>query len=257
MAQQPNKSGKSVPRTDNNQAAELGRRIAVAIERIGSLVKAGAVAGVTDEAVARWRDGLSRAPFDGIVQLCQASGLSIEWMATGKGPRDSAAMTNHDAPGLDDREDLAMQIQDSAALAGNSMVMLPRLDVEAAAGAGAVVASEYVAEMIAFSAAWLRERHITPRTARILTARGDSMEPTIRDGDLLIVDTSIETAVDNGIYCIAYDGVLLVKRLFMIRNGGLIISSDNKIAGRDEEIGPHDVPEVDIKGRVMWYGRTI
>lgn len=256
MAQQSNKSGKKSPTTDNNQAAALGSRIAVAIERIGSLVKAGSVAGVTDEAVARWRDGQSRAPFDGIVQLCLASNLSIEWMATGKGPRDSTSAIIH-GDDVDNREVLTMQIQDSAALAGNSMVMLPRLDVEAAAGAGAVVASEYVAEMIAFSAEWLRERHITPRTARILTARGDSMEPTIRDGDLLIVDTAIETAVDNGIYCIAYNGVLLVKRLFMVRDGGLVISSDNKIAGRDEEIGPQDVPDLAIKGRVMWYGRTI
>lgn len=135
--------------------------------------------------------------------------------------------------------------------------MLPRLDVEAAAGAGAVVVGERIAEMVAFSAAWLRERHITPRTARILTARGDSMEPTIRDGDLLIVDTAIEAAVDNGIYCVAYNGVLLVKRLFVTRAGGLVISSDNKLAGRDEEIPPHEVPEVHIAGRVMRYGRTI
>ncbi len=34
-------------------------------------------------------------------------------------------------------------------------------------------------------------------------------------------------------------------------------SSDNKLAGRDEEIQPHEVPEIHIAGRVMWYGRTI
>lgn len=150
-----------------------------------------------------------------------------------------------------------LQVLDSAELAEKAMVLLPRLDVEAAAGAGAVVASEQVAEMVAFSAAWLRERQITPRSARILTARGDSMEPTIRNGDLLIVDTAIEMAVDNGIYCIAYNGLLLVKRLFVMRAGGLVISSDNKLAGRDEEIPPHEVPDLHIAGRVMWYGRTI
>ena len=150
-----------------------------------------------------------------------------------------------------------LQVSHPASLADTSMVLLPRLDIEAAAGAGAIVASEEIAEMVAFSAAWLRERHITPRSARILTARGDSMEPTIRDGDLLIVDTAIEMAVDNGIYCLAYDGVLLVKRLFIKHSGGLIISSDNKLAGRDEEIAPHEVPDVHIAGRVMWYGRTI
>lgn len=150
-----------------------------------------------------------------------------------------------------------LQMLNVGQLTEQSMVLVPRLEVEASAGAGAIVAAEDVAEMLAFSAAWLRERHISPRAARILTARGDSMEPTIRDGDLLIVDTAIEMAVDNGIYVLAYGGVLLVKRLFMLRNGGLVIASDNKDAARDEEIPPHEVPEVHIAGRVMWYGRTI
>lgn len=87
--------------------------------------------------------------------------------------------------------------------------------------------------------------------------KGGEATSKIRDSDLLIVDTMIDTAVDNGIYCIAYNGVLLVKRLFMVRDGGLVISCDNKIAGRDEEIEPQDVPDLPIKGRVMWYGRTI
>lgn len=150
-----------------------------------------------------------------------------------------------------------LQIMESDTLSEQAMVLLQRLDIEAAAGAGAVVASEEVAEMVAFSAAWLRERHITPRSARLLTARGDSMEPTIRDGDTLIVDTAISMAVDNGIYCIAYNGVLLVKRIFMKRTGGLVISSDNKLGGLDEEIEPHELPELHIAGRVMWFGRTI
>ncbi|MEC9247155.1 MAG: S24 family peptidase [Pseudomonadota bacterium] len=150
-----------------------------------------------------------------------------------------------------------LQVVDAAGLAERSMIMLPRLDVEAAAGAGAVVASEQVSEMVAFSAAWLRERHITPRSARILTARGDSMEPTIRDGDLLVVDTAIEMAVDAGIYILAYDGVLLVKRLFIKINGDLIISSDNKLVGRDEEVPADRRHDLQILGRVMWFGRTI
>lgn len=194
---------------------------------------------------------------DKVLQIAQRAGVSLEWLAKGEGPRDSSAMLRHSDDRQADQGENVLQIVDAGALADKSMVMLPRLDVEAAAGAGAVVASEQIAEMVAFSAAWLRERHITPRNARILTARGDSMEPTIRDGDMLIVDTAIEMAVDNGIYCVAYNGVLLVKRLFMTRNGGLVISSDNKLAGRDEEIPPHEVPEVHIAGRVMWYGRTI
>lgn len=254
MLAKARQSGKSVPSSAKQQAIELGSRISTAVDRIGSLVQAGKVAGVTDEAVARWRDGLSKAPFDGIVRLCQASNLSLEWMATGQGHRDADQQGGNV---LQQEITGDGSLQALTVTGDNEMVFIPRLEVEAAAGAGAVVEHERVAEMMGFSEDWLRARHITPAAARIVTARGDSMEPTIRDGDFLIVDTAISEAVDNGLYVLTFNGVVLVKRLFIMRNGGLVISSDNKIAGRDEEIPPHEVPEIRIAGRVMWYGRTI
>jgi len=41
------------------------------------------------------------------------------------------------------------------------------------------------------------------------------MEPTIADGDTLILDFSIDSLVvnDGGVFVISVDGVLLVKRL--------------------------------------------
>ena len=227
------------------------------ISRIGGLERAADASESSVSQLTSWKFGRTRPDFFALRRLCEASGDSIQWLATGEEPRDSSAAVRHSGGGQAKEGDDVLQVLSSDALADKAMVMLPRLDVEAAAGAGAVVATEQVAEMVAFSASWLRERHITPRNARILTARGDSMEPTIRDGDLLIVDTAIEMAVDNGIYCIAYNGVLLVKRLFVLRTGGIVISSDNKLAGRDEEIPAHEVPDVHIAGRVMWYGRTI
>ncbi len=47
----------------------------------------------------------------------------------------------------------------------------------------------------------------------MITATGDSMEETIRDGDVLLVDTSIDRVKDNAIYIVAYGDALLVKRL--------------------------------------------
>lgn len=253
MARPVKETGKRVPGFTD----AFGDRLQHVISRIGTLDQASAAAGASVDQLTFWKFGRSRPDFFALTRLCKAANISIDWLASDDGQRDSHSAIGDDAPGVDDRGVNILHVQDTKTLAGQAMVMLPRLDVEAAAGAGAVVVSEQIAEMVAFSAAWLRERHITPRTARILTARGDSMEPTIRDGDMLIVDTAIEMAVDNGIYCVAYNGVLLVKRLFVTRPGGLVISSDNKLAGRDEEIPPHEVPDVHIAGRVMWYGRTI
>jgi phage repressor protein C with HTH and peptisase S24 domain len=226
------------------------------ISSIGGLEPAARASEASVLQLTSWKFGRSRPDFFALRRLCDAANVSIEWLATGEGG-GFAGPNSRSSSGQMMKGGSMLQVMDADRLADRSMVLLPRLDVEAAAGAGVIVGSEDVAEMLAFSADWLRDRQISPRAARILTARGDSMEPTIRDGDLLIVDTAIEIAVDNGIYVIAYGGVLLVKRLFVLRNGGLVIASDNKVAGRDEEIPPHEVPEVHIAGRVMWYGRTI
>jgi phage repressor protein C with HTH and peptisase S24 domain len=76
-------------------------------------------------------------------------------------------------------------------------------------------------EYLAFQSTWLRSRNINPAFARILTARGDSMEETIRDGDVLLVDASINRIRNNTIYLIVYGDMVLVKRVHGRLNGSL------------------------------------
>ncbi|MFC6444605.1 S24 family peptidase [Shinella zoogloeoides] len=134
--------------------------------------------------------------------------------------------------------------------------MIPRLDVQASAGGGRLAISEDPLEYLAFQAVWLRSRGINPATARILTARGDSMEETIRDGDVLLIDTSINRIKDNAIYIVVYGDMVLVKRVHGRLNGSLQLISDNP-RYPPEEVTSAEVDQLNIAGRVMWFGRTI
>ena len=82
------------------------------------------------------------------------------------------------------------------------------------------------------------------------------MEPTIRDGDILVVDTSITTVRDNSIYIIVYSGNVLVKRVHLRRDGSLTLISDND-RYPPEDVPLDEVPDLHIAGRLMWYGRSI
>ncbi|MFA7092584.1 MAG: LexA family transcriptional regulator [Arcobacteraceae bacterium] len=55
---------------------------------------------------------------------------------------------------------------------------------------------------------------------------GDSMEPTLRDGDYVLIDENT-TFGTNGIYAIQYGGQILIKRLQFKMDGSIIIISDN------------------------------
>ena len=65
--------------------------------------------------------------------------------------------------------------------------------------------------------------------------RGDSMEPTLFDGDRIIFD-DLGYDGQDGIYAILYNGAGFVKRL-QRGNGVLRIISDNKLYAPMEEPG--------------------
>ena len=82
------------------------------------------------------------------------------------------------------------------------------------------------------------------------------MEPTVFDGDILLADTGLDRIVDNGIYVIVFNGLVLLKRVHPTRDGSLTLISDNPIYPR-ETIPASDVPDLHIAGRIMWFGRRI
>ena len=55
---------------------------------------------------------------------------------------------------------------------------------------------------------------------------GESMEPTLRDGDYVLIDENINFGT-NGIYAIQYGGQILIKRLQFKMDGTILIISDN------------------------------
>lgn len=91
---------------------------------------------------------------------------------------------------------------------------IPMYDVEVSAGNGA--ATYGVAEPanhLAYRKDWLKLRGLFAKDLNCVTARGDSMEPTIHSKDTLLVDTSKNNPRDGQIYVIRSGDTLWVKRI--------------------------------------------
>jgi phage repressor protein C with HTH and peptisase S24 domain len=134
--------------------------------------------------------------------------------------------------------------------------VLPRRPEAAAAGAGHQITDEPI-EFIGFRHDWLRATFQSDPSDLILEiAVGDSMEPDIRNGDLLLVDRSDRTFRNFGIYVIEARGERLVKRVQRKFDGSLILISDN--TRYQPEFIPADLAkEVQAVGRVIWRGGQI
>jgi phage repressor protein C with HTH and peptisase S24 domain len=137
------------------------------------------------------------------------------------------------------------------------LVAVPRLDVGAAAGAGAVGGDERPLGRIAFDAHWLRRLGVADRRAlSVIRVEGDSMVPTLSAGDEILVDRSDAAArLRDGIYVLRNDEALAVKRLALHPAGGRVsIRSDNPAYPGWPDC---DLRAIDVVGRVVWVGRCL
>jgi len=134
---------------------------------------------------------------------------------------------------------------------------VPMIDVRPSAGPGNLaIQSDAEPDFHAVKETFLRRLGVAPAFARLMIASGDSMADTINDGDLMIVDTSIREIVDEGIYVLVFGGLVLLKRLQILRKGGVVLKSDNP-RYEDEEIPAHELPDLQIEARVRWAGGAI
>ena len=137
------------------------------------------------------------------------------------------------------------------------LVPVPVLDVEASAGHGALAEMERKCSQIGFEEAWLRK--LTPSKASslsIIRVVGDSMEPTLHDGDEVLVDLGdSQLGLRDGIYVLRMDETLSVKRIALEPKAKRIsVVSDNPAYPSWQGL---ERREVNVLGRVLWFGRKV
>lgn len=137
-----------------------------------------------------------------------------------------------------------------------AVVAVPRLALGASAGGGTLDEDERAAGVMAFDAHWLRHLGVRPQRVSIIRVDGESMAPTLSDGDDIMVDHDDDALrLRDGVYVLRLDGVLMVKRIAMgPLRGRFSVVSDNIHYPDWADIDP---ALVDIVGRVVWTGRRL
>lgn len=191
-------------------------------------------AGVSKGLVGQWFNGSTGLGAKPLSAFDKKTRFSINWLTEGTGDK----YKTHVLPAITESE-------------SEDRIRFPRLNAEATCGAG-TINDHYieVVDYVTVAAAWAREKlGGNLNKIQVITARGDSMEPTIEDGDVMFVDTAIEAFEGDGLYLLWYIDGLKAKRLQSTVGGGLMIISDNS-SYRTETVRGEDLNAVRIIGRI-------
>lgn len=127
--------------------------------------------------------------------------------------------------------------------------------VEASMGGGTLVTEEIEDKPFFFRKSWIRDRlKVTPQDLRVIRVRGDSMQPTMNDGDVVLVDLTRNLPSPPGIF-VLFDGHgLMVKRLEMLPG-----SSEVRVISDNPHYAPYSLASENVRviGRVVWCAREM
>lgn len=212
-------------------SSPLARRLTVLSERFGSLTELARSAGVSNSALTRCLKG-GDPSISTARAVCAAAGVKLDWFVNGEGSPDG-----------DPEGDL---------------LRIPFYAVEASAGRGLVPLEERDEQYFLTLPPIVISQVVLPRPSSLIAiqAKGDSMEPTIPNGSMLVVNRA-DSQPREGIYAVSRGDALLVKRTQPRESHILRLKSDNS-KYEDEDIDlKNPVEPFRIVGRVVWTGHIL
>jgi phage repressor protein C with HTH and peptisase S24 domain len=203
--------------------------------------------GVSPSAFRKWLKGEAEPSRERLIALARTAGVNVAWLASGEGQEPS--FNNSGA------EDKGATRPGPRSL--DRFVVPPVFNEAALAGSPddqPVHEIEGKAPQLAFEREWVKSAlSVEPEALALEVANGDSMDPTIADGDLLLIDLEDRRLREFGIYLLRYEDARLIKRVQRKLDHSLLLMSDNPIY-EPERIPADKARQVQVIGRVIWRG---
>ena len=199
--------------------------------------------GLSAQAASNWKKG--KIGRDTIEKLAELLKVDAGWLLTGNSA-DNIQQT-------DGTPVVAWESPDD--LDPNTYVIIPHVDVKFSAGNGHLAAYEPSHKDVGSAQllSWVHKKKVSPKNLITVDIDGDSMEPNIKSGSVVMLDKSINTLeqVQSGkVYAIRYGNELKIKRLSRRFDGALIIDSDNPQYQR-EIVEPDQLEHISIIGKYV------
>ncbi|MET3817297.1 helix-turn-helix transcriptional regulator [Pantoea sp. UYEF8] len=209
----------------------------------------GEAVGVSQAAIQKIESGKARETTK-LIDLAIALKVNPGWLSTGDGESGIAEPSNI-------RESsLKAMVWEDMNKDENEFVELPLLNVSLSAGDGSCELEESSNFGLVFPRYYLKKIGVPEKAAKLVRVSGQSMEPTLHDGDVVGVNMQDNTIRDGKTYAICQSDLLRVKTLIATPSS-VIIRSINREEYPDEVMDRDDFHKnVRVIGKVFWSSHT-
>ena len=249
-----------------NFNVEFAKRMEIVVKRLGSVSELARRVDVAYPTATKWVKEGAEPSTTNLIKISDASGVSLLWLATGQGAvlkidsqEQEEPTDGNSSPRVEKGLQANYAVQDTL---GNPVdlsefVFIPRYNVRASAGNGFPVGNEEPLFPMAFRRFWVEHYlNANPADLSVIKVRGDSMEPVLCNNDNILVNHA-KRQPSNGLFVVRIGGELVVKYTQIMPGGKLLLKSANEIYDPFELDLAESDADVEIIGRVEWFGRQV
>lgn len=171
-------------------------------------------AGISYSTLHNYLTDTSLPTLDNLITLANYANVSVQWLATGQ---ELETNQNTDLSLLASNDETFIAIEDCR-------------DIRISAGYGGFNGDYQTFHTTKVEKAWLDARRLKAKNCAMFLVSGDSMYPTLKDGEEIIVDRSKKDLKDGKIFVLNNDGAMLVKKVQITYNGVTLISQNAEYA---------------------------
>ena len=237
---------------ENEFKSEIGTRIRTQREALKlSRSYVAEKLGVALSTLQAWENEEREPSATHILRLSECLSTSVAWLVAGSEEQETSSLLPTSTSGATALDVKGNQVD------LDEFVFVPRYNVSASAGYGALNDDESPMFTVSFRRYWVvNHLKADPRKLSVISVSGDSMMGVLNDKDIILVNHE-DRDPREGIYVIRLDSQLFVKMVQRLPGSQLRISSTNP-AFEPFIIELDNIPsDFDVIGKVVWYGRVI
>ena len=190
--------------------------------------------GIHKNSLKRYERGESEPDIGVCSKICSVFGVSPDWLILGTGPM---------------KKDTPQETEDDS-----DLIMIPMANAVLSAGSGSLETDGDSERSYAFRRDFIARKG-SAKNMVLMRVSGDSMEPEIMDGDVVLLDQSKLKVIPGRIFAVGFEDSIYLKRIDMLPGQAILKSINPAYPPVNLDLRGQNGDKLRLIGQVLWVGR--